>query len=126
MIHLMVSLTDCNPELLDDELFVHDTLVETTNRCNATLLQVHTHKFEPQGVTGFAMLAESHISIHTWPEKSFATADIFTCGDHNTPRDGIEFLVEAFQAQGDLRQEVARAEPVEAFDGIVRGVPQFD
>ena len=72
------------------------------------------------------MLAESHISIHTWPEKSFATADIFTCSDTNTPRDGIEFLVEAFQAQGDLRQEIARAEPVEAFDGIVRGVPQFD
>ena len=53
-------------------------------------------------------------------------ADIFTCSDTNTPRDGIEFLVEAFQAQGDLRQEIARAEPVEAFDGIVRGVPQFD
>ena len=45
------------------------------------VLKIETHKFEPQGVTGFALLAESHLSIHTWPEKGVAVCDIFTCGD---------------------------------------------
>ena len=51
------------------------------DECGATLLHIHTHKFSPQGVSGVAILAESHISVHTWPEIGYGAFDVFMCGD---------------------------------------------
>ena len=62
------------------------------------LINISCHKFEPQGVTALAMLAESHLSIHTWPEKGIAKCDIFTCRDECLPEKAIEYLGEAFKA----------------------------
>ena len=57
------------------------------------------HKFEPQGVTGYALLADSHISIHTWPEKGVAKCDIFTCSDRCEPHEAVKYLQKQFKAQ---------------------------
>lgn len=77
--HLLVDLWDCRS--LDDLAFVEGVLREAVAACRATLLNLYLHHFgEEQGVSGVAVLAESHISIHTWPERGYAAIDIFMCG----------------------------------------------
>ena len=94
MKHILFTLKGCPFELLDDEQNIRMLLFRATKECKSTLLNLATHKFEPQGVTGVAMLAESHISIHTWPEKGIAMCDIFTCGDGCQPELAVEYLSE--------------------------------
>ena len=66
------------------------------------------HKFDPQGVTSIAMLAESHISIHTWPEKGMAVCDVFTCGDTAEPQLAVEYMREQLKATDIVSQEFVR------------------
>ena len=79
MKHILFTLKGCTKDLLNDEEFVRDIVYTASRKCKSTLLALNSHKFQPQGVTCIAMLAESHISIHTWPEKGMAVCDIFTC-----------------------------------------------
>ena len=67
MKHVLFTLYECDPELLDDEDYIRETLFEATNYMGATFLKTQSHKFSPQGVTAVTLLSESHISIHTWP-----------------------------------------------------------
>ena len=77
--HLIVDLYDA--ERLDDLDHIEDVLRRAVVAARATLLHIHLHHFEPNGgVSGVAVLAESHISIHTWPENGFAALDVFMCG----------------------------------------------
>ncbi len=77
--HLLVDLWKARN--LDDPAVVERALTEAAEACGATLLHVHLHQFSPSGgISGVAVLAESHISIHTWPERGFAAVDIFMCG----------------------------------------------
>ena len=93
MKHILFDLKECSPtSLLDDEEYIKETLIEASKIAKIELLKVETHKFEPQGVTGFALLAESHLSIHTWPEKGVAYCDIFTCGEQCQPESAVEYL----------------------------------
>tara|TARA_Y100001938_G_scaffold121271_1_gene168759 strand:- start:2346 stop:2621 length:276 start_codon:yes stop_codon:yes gene_type:complete len=75
----------------------------------STLLDVTSHKFDPQGVSAVALLAESHISIHTWPEKGIAVCDIFTCGESGAPNAAAEYLKTALKA-GIMNSELIRRE----------------
>ncbi len=108
MRHLLFTLKGCDVELLEDTEFMRKALFQTAKECNSTLLDLSIHKFEPQGFTGLAMLAESHISIHTWPEKSMAVCDAFTCGEHTTPEKGVEFLKERLKATEVVLREFER------------------
>jgi S-adenosylmethionine decarboxylase len=92
--HCILELYDCDRSKLDDEAFLRDTITTAARRAGATLLNLITHRFEPQGVTGLALLAESHISIHTWPESGYAAVDVFTCGDHTMPEKACLTLAE--------------------------------
>ncbi len=92
--HLILELWDCDSKALDDLEGIEQLLLDSVKACNATLICVKTHKFSPQGVTGVAVLAESHISIHTWPELGYAAMDIFTCGQHVNPSDAIPIIKE--------------------------------
>jgi S-adenosylmethionine decarboxylase len=67
-------------------------LERTVKAANANSLKSIVYKFNPQGITGVVLLAESHISIHTWPEFNYAAIDIFTCGDKTRPDKALEFL----------------------------------
>ena len=96
--HCILELYDCNHERLDDEAFIRGAITDAAKRAGATLLHLVTHHFEPQGVTGLALLAESHISIHTWPESGYAAVDVFTCGDHTMPERACQVLIEALEA----------------------------
>lgn len=77
--HLLVDLWKARD--LDEPAVIERALTEAVEACGATLLHVHLHRFSPSGgISGVAVLAESHISIHTWPERGFAAVDIFMCG----------------------------------------------
>ena len=96
---------------LDDQERIETALRDCVTECGATLLHIHTHKFTPQGVSGVAVLAESHISVHTWPEIGYGAFDVFMCGDAE-PRRAVEVLRRAFDA-GEVRvKELLRGEGI--------------
>ena len=111
MKHILFTLKGCSENLLDDESHIRNVLVKAAQLCKSTLLEVSSHKFDPQGVTAIALLAESHISIHTWPEMGIAVCDVFTCGDHTVPRAGVTYMYGAMNATDIVSNEFAR--PIE-------------
>jgi len=92
--HLIVDMWDASN--LDDVEAIERALKAAVEAAGATLLHLHLHRFTPNGVSGVAVLAESHISIHTWPERGYAALDIFMCGDAE-PTKAIAVLRAAFQ-----------------------------
>jgi S-adenosylmethionine decarboxylase len=105
--HLIIEVIDGDG--LDDEARIQKAFRDCVDTCGATLLHIHTHKFSPQGVSGVAVLAESHISVHTWPEIGYGAFDVFMCGDA-APWRAVEVLREAFDA-GEVRvRELLRGE----------------
>ena len=78
--HLLLELKDCDKEVINNISFLRDALVMAANEAGATVLGESFHQFDPQGVSGVVIIAESHLFIHTWPEYGYAAADIFTCG----------------------------------------------
>ena len=95
--HLLVDLWD--GENLSDANVIDAALRRGAEEAGATLLHIHLHEFtENGGVSGVAVLAESHISIHTWPERGSAALDVFTCGDTN-PEVAMMYMIEALQAR---------------------------
>ncbi len=95
-VHLIVDLHGA--ERLDDIDHIEATLRRCVQASGATLLHIHLHHFQPNGVSGVAVLAESHISIHTWPEARYAALDVFMCGSAE-PDKCIPVLREAFAAE---------------------------
>ena len=93
-VHLTIDLWGADG--LDDRRLIEGALVNAARAARATLLKLFVHEFEPFGITGVALLAESHISVHTWPEHGYAAFDIFTCGDAD-PYGVIPVLESAFQ-----------------------------
>jgi len=95
-VHLIVDLHGA--KRLDDIEHIEATLRRCVEAARATLLHIHLHHFQPSGVSGVAVLAESHISIHTWPEAGYAALDVFMCGSAD-PDQCIPVLREAFAAE---------------------------
>lgn len=93
--HVILELIDAGG--LDDPALMERALREAVVAAGATLLHLHVHRFAPQGVSGVAVLAESHISAHTWPERAYGAFDIYTCGDCD-PEAGAQALARAFGA----------------------------
>ena len=108
MRHILFTLKGCNAELLNDESFVRDTVYQASIKCKSSLLALHSHKFDPQGVTCVALLAESHISIHTWPENGMAVCDVFTCGDHTVPRAAVTYMYDMMCATDIVSEQFVR------------------
>jgi S-adenosylmethionine decarboxylase len=106
--HVLFTLYECDVELLNDRMFIENLLYETATKCGSTFLNTVSHQFEPQGVTAVTLLAESHISIHTWPESAMAVCDIFTCGDHTNPMDGFWFMKESLKSRNARHREYLR------------------
>jgi len=96
--HWILEMYDCPPAVIDDLEHVRQALREAAKAARSTLLYEVAHAFEPQGVTALGLLAESHISVHTWPELGYAAADVFTCGEQATPKAACEHLAAALQA----------------------------
>lgn len=115
--HYLLELYGCPSQLLNDEIVVCNAMREAVRCSGADLLGDISHHFHPQGVTALGILAESHISIHTWPEHGYVAADIFTCGTRAVPRKACEYLIEAFQSDRHEMKKVIRG--VESEDRVI-------
>ena len=111
--HLLLELYRCDFEKLNDESFLRCALNRAAKLAKATVLNLISNKFEPQGVTAIALLSESHISIHTWPESNYSAVDIFTCGQNMMPELASQYLIEALKAQEHSLRVIERNPPVE-------------
>ena len=108
--HLIIDLYGA--EKLDDIAHIEQAMVDCVEESGATLLHIHLHRFEPMGcevagVSGVAVLAESHISIHSWPENGYAALDVFMCGDAE-PEKCVDVLRRAFSPDRIAVSEILR------------------
>ncbi len=105
---LLIELQDCDKEALNVLGFIRDAMVAAAVDCGATVMGESFHRFSPQGVSGVVIIAESHLSIHTWPEYGYAAADIFTCGTTVEPEKAAETLIEKLGAKNHSLMEIQR------------------
>ncbi|MFT7561796.1 MAG: S-adenosylmethionine decarboxylase [Flavobacteriales bacterium] len=106
--HLIVDLFGCSK--LDCMETMEKAMHDCVDSCKATLLHIHLHRFTPSGgISGVAVLAESHISVHTWPERDYAAFDVFMCGD-SEPENAIAVLKRAFNPHDIKVHEELRGE----------------
>ena len=110
--HFLLELYKCDYEKLNDESFLRCTLNNAAKLANAKVLNLISNKFEPQGVTAIALLAESHLSIHTWPEEHYSAVDIFTCGKNMKPDVSCKYLIQALMAGEHLLRVIHRNPPL--------------
>lgn len=103
--HVIIDVWEASR--LDDKPWIESVLRRVIDACGATLLHIHLHHFSPTGVSGVAVLAESHISVHTWPEEGFAAFDVFMCGDAK-PELAVPILKQAFAAERVEVNEIRR------------------
>jgi len=108
-IHCLLELYGCPRELLDDPEHIREGLRVSAKNAGATWLGEVHYKFEPCGVTALGLLAESHCSIHTWPEIGYAAVDFFTCGDSAIPEKACEALVTHMKAGRHVLARIPRA-----------------
>ena len=106
--HFLLELYGCNYEKLNDESFLRCSINNASKLAKARVLNLISNKFEPQGVTAIALLAESHLSIHTWPEACYSAVDIFTCGENMKPDLGCKYLIEALDAEEHFLRVINR------------------
>ncbi len=97
--HIYANLYNCrNVDILKDPARLERLIREAARRGNMTLLDVKAWKIG-EGVSIVGIVLESHITIHTWPEYSFATVDVYSCGDHTNPDAAFEYIVEQLQPE---------------------------
>jgi S-adenosylmethionine decarboxylase proenzyme len=105
---VLVELYGCPAARLADVPGVEAAMREAAARCGATVVQSTFHAFSPCGVSGVVIIAESHLTIHTWPEYGYAAVDLFTCGANLDAEAGVEALKEALGATHSSVVEVQR------------------
>lgn len=107
--HLILDLYDCDQALLDNYEELERLLQVALNMAGAKILRMFGEKFQPQGVTLLALLAESHASIHTWPELGYAAIDLYTCGDTTNTHRAAEFLKTKLKSKQSEEKELVRS-----------------
>jgi S-adenosylmethionine decarboxylase proenzyme len=90
--HILVEFYGCDYDALNDEEMLGTEMVQAAYAADATVVDRRFHKFSPYGVSGVVVLAESHLTIHTWPEHGYAAVDLFTCGDTVDPWKAFDHL----------------------------------
>jgi S-adenosylmethionine decarboxylase proenzyme len=109
-IHVLADLYECDPAVLDDAHLVRKAMLEGVRRAGATHITDFVHRFSPQGVSGVVVIAESHFSIHTWPEHGFAAVDVFTCGTTLRPDEGVAHVADVLRSRRRAVTSVRRGE----------------
>jgi S-adenosylmethionine decarboxylase len=116
--HVLIELNDCNRDLINDIEYLRTTLSDVARLIGATVIKDTFYQFTPQGISGVVIIAESHISIHTWPEYGFAAVDVFTCGEVIEPKDAVKPLSERLKARSTTYIELKRGVMAENKVGI--------
>lgn len=108
--HIILEMWGCSKNVIDSIDQVKDALTKTAEAAKANLVNVVCHRFSPYGITGVAVLAESHISVHTWPEYEYAAVDIFICGSVVNSQDAASYITQAFHAKDISLLELKRGD----------------
>jgi S-adenosylmethionine decarboxylase len=95
---MLLELFDCDAEAITSLELVKSAMIEAAKRAQATIVDAVFHEFNPFGISGVVVIAESHLAIHTWPEYRYAAVDVFSCGEVLQPRVAVDYLVEQFGA----------------------------
>ncbi|MBO2943956.1 adenosylmethionine decarboxylase [Paenibacillus sp. F411] len=106
--HVAVDTWGVDFELLNNAEYLQSQMVEAAEACGATVLSVQSKQFEPQGATVLVLLSESHLSIHTYPERGFAAIDCYTCGETVDPQLAIDYLVSALKPEKCYAKKLVR------------------
>jgi S-adenosylmethionine decarboxylase len=104
----LVELKDCNPEILKDLEKVRSILVTAAKKAKATVIDLSFREFQPFGISGVVVIAESHLTIHTWPEYNYAAVDIFTCGDHIKTEVAASYIIKQLDSRNPSIVEMKR------------------
>ena len=106
--HFIFELFGCDKAVLDNLQVIEGAMVDAAEAAGATVVGKVFHKFAPQGVTGVVIIAESHISIHTWPERGYAAVDIFTCSNRTKPMKAFDVISSLLKPSSTSVVEVKR------------------
>jgi len=119
-IHLLIEFWSCNRQKIDNLDYLEKIMTQAAEVAGATVLKTAFQDFNPQGVSGVVVIAESHLTIHTWPEHGYAAVDIFTCGSTVSPWKAAGFLKQELEAEGieirDFQRGIPRTEEHEEQD----------
>ncbi|MFC3798357.1 MULTISPECIES: adenosylmethionine decarboxylase [unclassified Cohnella] len=106
--HVAVDTWGVDFDLLNSAELLQSHMVEAAEACGATVLSVQAKQFEPQGATVLVMLSESHLSIHTYPERGFAAIDCYTCGETVDPQLAIDYMVNVLKPTSTHAKKLIR------------------
>ncbi len=107
-LHILAEYYNCEAAVLDKIEIIKEAMNEAAKIANATIVETVIHQFSPHGVSGVVVIAESHISIHTWPEHNYVAIDIFTCGETLETQKAIDYLNGIFKAQSIVVKQINR------------------
>ena len=108
--HILIELHGCPADHLNDADAIQHAMTDAAVAAGATVIATNFHRFSPLGVSGVVLIAESHLTIHTWPERGYAAVDVFTCGASVDPWQAYASLKAALGAASGEAVEVARGE----------------
>ncbi len=108
--HHLAEFYDCCVNSINDVDVVRQAMVEAAKLANATIVTEVFHEFNPHGISGVVVIAESHFAIHSWPEHACVSVDLFTCSEKMDPAKAIEYLRQTFKAQRVQLQKINRAQ----------------
>jgi len=108
--HILIEFYDCDTDVLNDLHVIEESMKDAAVNAGATIVKSVFHLFNPHGVSGVVVIAESHLAIHTWPEYGYAAVDLFTCGETIDPWDAFDFLKERFDAKNQFTMELKRGQ----------------
>lgn len=106
--HILVEYYDCDVNLLNKPAAIKEMMEGAARDARATIVESFIHQFSPFGVSGVVVIAESHLTIHTWPEFGYAAVDVFTCGDDLDPWRCYYYLLEKLKAKHSTTVELRR------------------
>ncbi|WP_201777905.1 adenosylmethionine decarboxylase [Ornithinibacillus contaminans] len=115
--HVLIEFYGCPSEIIENNKLIEKFMNEAADYSGATIVESVFHHFNPYGVSGAVIIAESHLTIHTWPEYGYASVDVYTCGDSVSPWKAADYLGEKLQAKKTESFEVPR--------GMVDKIKQF-
>ena len=109
--HVLAEFAGCDRDLLNNLAAIETILKEAARQADATIVDSVFHHYNPHGLSGVVVIAESHLSIHTWPEYGYAAADFFTCGDQVDPWKACRYMKEQLRCTDMETREVSRGIP---------------
>jgi S-adenosylmethionine decarboxylase len=117
--HLLIEMYDCDERMLNDPEVIESAMLCAARCCGTTIIHHYFHRFSPHGVSGIIVIAESHMSIHTWPEYRYAAVDLFTCGNNTLSEPCLGCLREALRCQSLVLKTIPRGV------GVAAEVPSY-